>query len=360
MGNVKAEGEMNEVTPGSQRIVEVLLDESDPRPIWLQAWGGTNTIARALKTIEEDHPDKMEAAAQKIRFYFIWEQDNTYQSYIRPHWGKFGIPTIISDQFLAIAYDKQRRAIPQEMEHYFSAVWMNENLLKGRGPLLALYEAHEDGRFRSEGDSPAFLHVIPNGLRSAESPDLGGWGGRFVRVRDNTWLDPVSEPGYQYPDGRWYTGSAWGRERLKKEISDDAELAAYLEPQWQWIDAIQTDFAARADWCVKSYAEANHAPVVELAHALDMKVRSGQKVALSAKGTTDPDVDALSFRWWQYRDAGSYPGDVKIENAKEPDASLLIPADAKPGNSIHIICEVSDSGTPMLTRYRRVILTVTP
>ena len=57
LGNVKAEGEMEEVTPGSQRIVEVLLDKSDPRPVWLQAWGGTNTIARALKTIEEQHPD---------------------------------------------------------------------------------------------------------------------------------------------------------------------------------------------------------------------------------------------------------------------------------------------------------------
>ncbi|MGB5334489.1 MAG: DUF1593 domain-containing protein, partial [Woeseiaceae bacterium] len=44
LGNVKAEGEMDEVTAGSQRIVEVLLDESDQRPVWIQAWGGTNTI----------------------------------------------------------------------------------------------------------------------------------------------------------------------------------------------------------------------------------------------------------------------------------------------------------------------------
>ena len=85
LGNVKAEGEMDEVTPGSQHIVKVLLDDSDPRPIWIQAWGGINTIARALKTIEEEHPEKMAAVAKKIRFFFIWEQDNTYQSYIRPH-----------------------------------------------------------------------------------------------------------------------------------------------------------------------------------------------------------------------------------------------------------------------------------
>ncbi|MCX5771965.1 MAG: DUF1593 domain-containing protein, partial [Candidatus Hydrogenedentes bacterium] len=89
LGNVKAEGEMKEVTAGSQHIVKVLLDDSDQRPVWIQAWGGPNTIARALKTIEEQHPDRMAEVAKKIRFYFIWEQDNTYQSYIRPHWGGF-------------------------------------------------------------------------------------------------------------------------------------------------------------------------------------------------------------------------------------------------------------------------------
>ena len=53
------EGDMDKATPGSKRIVEVLLDDSDPRPVWLQAWGGPNTIARALKTIEEERPERM-------------------------------------------------------------------------------------------------------------------------------------------------------------------------------------------------------------------------------------------------------------------------------------------------------------
>jgi hypothetical protein len=125
LGNVNSEGEMEEATAGSQLIVKVLLDETDDRPVWLQAWGGPNTIARALKTIEEKHPEKMSAVAKKIRFYFIWEQDETYQKYIRPHWGKFNIPTIISDQFIAFAYENQRKAVPQEVQRYFSAAWMN-------------------------------------------------------------------------------------------------------------------------------------------------------------------------------------------------------------------------------------------
>ena len=179
LGNVKAMNEMDEVTPGSQRIAEVLLDDSDPRPVWIQAWGGTNTIARALKTIEEEHSDKMEDTAKKIRFYFIWEQDDTYQSYIRPHWGKYNIPTIISDQFIAVFYH-WKQYLPADKQEYLKAAWMNANILENHGPLCALYKAHtgdvagfEQGDFRSEGDSPAFFHTIPTGLRNMQSPDFG-------------------------------------------------------------------------------------------------------------------------------------------------------------------------------------------
>ncbi|MBP5612080.1 MAG: DUF1593 domain-containing protein, partial [Bacteroidales bacterium] len=90
LGNVEAEGEMDRETDGSRRIAEVLLDESDPRPVWIQAWGGPNTVARALKSIEEQHPEKMAYVAQKCRLFLIWEQDDTYQRYIRPVWEKYG------------------------------------------------------------------------------------------------------------------------------------------------------------------------------------------------------------------------------------------------------------------------------
>jgi hypothetical protein len=358
LGNVKTEGEMDEETAGSQYIVKVLLDETDNRPVWLLAWGGPNTIARALKTIEEEHPDKMAYVANKIRFFFIWEQDSTYQDYIRPHWGKYNIQTIISDQFIAIAYD-WNRIIPEEKHKFFSATWMKEHILKDHGPLCALYKAHDDGRFRSEGDSPSFMHTIVTGLRSTESPDWGGWGGRYVKIRENTWLDPVQEQGYQYPEGRWYSSTAWGRQRLRKNIQNDKELTAYLKPIWHWADAFQNDFAARADWCVKSYDEANHPPVVKLANALNLKVGSEENVALSANGTTDPDGDELTYRWWQYQEADTYDGTVEIENAGNQDASFKVPGDVGEGKTIHIICEVTDTGTPRLTRYQRVIVTVT-
>jgi hypothetical protein len=366
LGNVKKEGEMEEVTAGSRRIVEVLLDDSDPRPIWIQAWGGPNTIARALKTVEEEHPEKMPAVAKKIRFYFIWEQDKTYQSYIRPRWGKFNIPTLISDQFIALFYH-WKKYLPADKQAYLTGSWMKSHILENHGPLCALYKTHgkgdkgfDEGDFRSEGDSPAFFHTIPTGLRSMESPDWGGWGGRFVRVRDNTWLDPVSEPGYRYPEGRWFTGSAWGRTRLKKGIPNDAELISYLEPQWRWIDALQNDFAARADWCVKPYDQANHPPTVVLTHAPDLAARAGATVELSAAGSSDPDGHSLSYRWWQYRDAGSYSRAVELKNMHEKTAAFSIPKDSAKGQTIHVICEATDSGRPPLTRYQRVVVTVAP
>lgn len=358
LGNVDAEGEMDSITAGSQHIVKVLLDETDPRPVWIQAWGGTNTLARALKTIEEQYPDKMSYVAEKSRFFFIWEQDSTYQSYIRPHWGKYNIKTIISDQFEAIAY-RWKKAIPEETWKYLEGEWMNEHILKGHGALCSFYKAHENGDFRSEGDSPAFLHTIDLGLRNLENPDWGGWGGRYVNVRENTWLDPVPVEGYVYPEGRWYGSNGWGRCSLRPDNPATTEQRfAYFKPMWRWIAAMQNDFAARADWCVKSYEEANHAPIVVLAHAADMQVAPGKVMKLSAKGTSDPDNDNLTYKWWQYNEAGTYGKSVEIKDADQMDASVRIPDDAKKGETIHIICEVSDDGVPALTRYQRVVVEV--
>ena len=370
LGNVKAEGEMEEVTAGSQLIAKVLLDDSDNRPIWLQAWGGMNTISRALKTIEQEHPESMAEVAKKLRFFFIWEQDSTYQAYIRPHWGKYNIPTIVSDQFEAIAY-RWKQIQPEEMQVYFNAEWMKKNILENHGPLCSLYEAHKEtsernkhqyyaGDFRSEGDSPAFLHTIVTGLRSMESPDWGGWGGRYVWVRENTWLDPVPLEGYTYPEGRWYTKNAWGREgtRQGKTSSTHPEYREYFRPMWRWTPALQNDFAARADWCVKSYEEANHPPVVVLNHALDLNVKSGETVKLSAQGTSDPDGDKLNYRWWQYTEADTYEGTVQIKGASAKNASFKVPSDADHAKTIHIICEVTDAGSPAITRYQRVVVRV--
>jgi len=368
LGNVSKEGAMTKSTPGSRLIVKTLLDEKDNRPIWFLAWGGMNTLARALKTIQERHPDKMAYVAQKMRFFFIWEQDNTYQSYIQPDWGKYNILTIISDQFEAIAY-RWDKILRPDKQKYFTGDWMKSHILKGHGPLCSLYRAHtkgdkggfNEGDFRSEGDSPSFIYTIISGLRNGdlEHPGWGSWGGRYTRVRGNTWLDPVPDSTYQYPEGRWYSQTAWGRTYMREIYPKNQELMAeYYKPIGRWTDALQNDFAARADWCVKSYEEANHPPVVKLANALDISAKPGSKINLSAKGTTDPDGDELSYTWWEYQNADTYHGSIEFQNAHQQDASFTVPGDASPGETIHVVCEVKDNGSPQLTRYKRVVVRV--
>ena len=363
MGNASKEGEMTKDTEGAQLIADILLDETDNRPIWLQAWGGMNSIAKALKTIEEKHPDKMEAVAKKCRFYFIWEQDGTFQSYIRPKWAKpYNIPTIISDQFITFGYWWQRWNMPKELSTHLTAAWMQKNIFKNDNPMMAIYKKNTKSKnkggeqFMGEGDSPSFIHQIQTGLRSTESPDWGGWGGRFVLVRENTWLDKIPQ-GYSYPAGRWYTSTGWGRNHLNGK---QAEKEEYFKPTTRWFDAVQNDFAARVDWLVKPYAEANHEPVVKLAHALDLKVKPGATIALSAKGTTDPDGNTLTYKWWQYEEADTYDGKIEITNADQQDASFVVPASVEKGKTIHVVCEVTDNGTPPLTRYQRVVVEVDP
>ena len=89
-----------------------------------------------------------------------------------------------------------------------------------------------------------------------------------------------------------------------------------------------------------------------------MDVASGKTVKLNAKGTKDPDGDKLTYKWWQYREAGSYPGDITFSSNGGVKSSFVVPEDAKKGETIHVICEVTDDGVPALTRYARVIITV--
>jgi hypothetical protein len=214
------------------------------------------------------------------------------------------------------------------LHKYFDAEWMKRNILRDHGPLCARYEAHPQKGFRSEGDSPAFMHQIRVGLRSLEHPGYGSWGGRFTR----------EEPG----------SAVW------KGARDAGDVGKSI---WRFAEAFQNDWAARADWCVFDYERANHPPRVHVIGALDRNARPNQRIKISAEKSTDPDKHRLTFKWWQYADVDTCKALIDISTVEDGSAcTFTVPNE--PGKNIHVIVEVTDSGDPPLTRYQRVIVTI--
>jgi len=113
---------------------------------------------------------------------------------------------------------------------------------------------------------------------------------------------------------------------------------------------------------VKGYSEANHAPraVVNGVNGNEivyLKAGPGETVTLNAEGSSDPDGNGLSFRWYSYKEAGSFDGDIDLKDASDKTVSFVMP-DVKSDTTIHIILEVTDDGDPPLTHCRRVVVSI--
>ncbi|WP_290507064.1 DUF1593 domain-containing protein [Algoriphagus sp.] len=254
VGNIDFEGEMEKDTEGSDFIKAKLLDD-EMEPIYLQVWGGTNTIARALKSIEDDYKatPEWEGIYQKVIaktiIYAILDQDATYREYIAPNWPDLKI-FYNSNQFWCFAYP-WKQAVPESQHYLFEGEFMGNEIINNHGPLLKQYYSYGDRQkqegddehihgdptklenaqwgtfgiydFISEGDSPAYLHLIDVGLDNLNHPEWGGWGGRLVQSEEqpNRWED--------------------GANVLDYNPFTDTLDATY--PQIRWIEAIQEDFA---------------------------------------------------------------------------------------------------------------------
>lgn len=365
IGNIENVSEMTKVTEGSEWIKKVILDNK-PGPVYAQTWGGLNTVARALKSIQEQYegtrqwPAIQRKISDKLVIYNILNQDATLNDYIRPNWPNVKIIDNRS-QFWSFAY-AWKSSVPEPLQYTLRGPYMESNFLVGHGDLLTQYRTYRDGNptpgddqyngwrpeaseangnlgydvhdFISEGDSPAFMHLLNfNGLRASQNPTYGGWGGRFT-PNASGWIDTSDANPYS------------------------ANPADRRYPQTRWVEDIQNDFAARADWGVtSSYSDANHNPQASVRPGLDLTARPGSTITLRGKGK-DPDGDQLSYKWWQYTDADTYAGTVSLQGADTPTASFTVPTDAAPGTTIHLIFEVKDDGTPALKHYQRVIITV--
>lgn len=347
---------------GSRRIIEA-VDSDDPRPVWVLAWGGPNTLAQALWTVRQTRPPEAVARfVSRLRVYTISDQDDSGP------WMREAFPELFyiaspgmhaggayhAATWSGISGDLFHGRFVGAHHAIVDNPWLDEHV-RAHGPLGAQYPHTE---FIMEGDTPSFLNLINNGLSDPERPDIGGWGGRyeFYTPRTRAWfLQPETRPFWTDAedevlgvDGRWHTGN-------KPTI-------------WRWREAYQNDFAARMQWTVRSYGEANHPPVPRLGRPERLSARPGEVVTLSAEGSTDPDGDALSYAWFVYNEAGTFVtsqgttgGPVRIENADQAQARLIVP-DSRlfRMGEMHVVLAVTDQGAPALTRYRRMIIDVRP
>jgi hypothetical protein len=427
-GNVEFDGDYSKDTDGSNLIKSLLLDDQ-PGPLFVTAGGGQSTIARALKSIYDQHArtPQWEAIREKVSRKLViipfGDQDSTNARYIQPNW-----PGVSTWQLAMINFGYGARgAHSPENQVYLGTKWTMENV-SSRGPLGAMYRVWGDGKrmsaddptdyfglsgltaeelrakgywvwtqpqekgsFISEGDTPTFMNLLDNGLRAYEDGFWGGWGGRRRATTaaigggrggtvtpagpDDPGIAPglapagstanapapaaenpaaagrgPTPPGAQGAAGR---GVAPGGGRGGQQVSPATALV-----NARFFAAAQNDFAARLKWSVTpDFTGANHEPVVKIDGPLSVSARAGETIKLRAT-VSDPDRDKVTVTWWHYQDAGTYPGEVAIPNATSLDTTFQVPTDAQPGQTIHVILEGRDSGTPSLTRYQRVIVTV--
>jgi len=336
----------------SRRIIAA-VDAPDSRPVWVTIWGGAASLAQALWTVRATRtPAEVERFVSKLRVYSISDQDDAGP------WARMTFPKLFwiasihgTTQYELAAWTGiSTLNLPGADDEPVSKAWLRANI-RSKGPLGAVYPAPI---FIMEGDTPSFLYLIPNGLGSAEYPNWGSWGGRYEQLAGLPGLWTDAQDSVMGVDGKVFRNN-------KATV-------------WRWRQAFQNDFAARMQWSVTPrYKDANHPPELVLngqrgERPVEIAACPGQPVKLSAAGTKDPDGQPPTYRWWRYGEASGalYTPTTTLSGESESERIFTAPAWEQPfkielprdGYKFHVILEVSDNGSPSLTRYRRAVVTV--
>lgn len=323
------------------KLVLNAVDRDDPRPLWFCNWGTDNGSAASCLTRALDRvlAERGQAGYAKFKSKLHLASDD-----------QFGDHTFKLQPAFPLWVDTFRPEIDRRRwYHRFSALTataggfdIERDVRAGHGPLGELYPINTTHQ-QKEGDSGTFVYLIPNGLNEPTEPMWGGWAGRYGLMGDSERVKAAGRPYYWANQADTWNGTTHRENSLAR-----------------WAPHLQNDFAARMDWCVRDFAEANHPPVVKLPGERIRKVRSGEKVTLDASGTTDPDKDPLRFQWIAYPEPTGYTGKLPvISDDNQAKASLIVPPTEKP-TGLHLILMATDNGTPPLTRYARVVLQMEP
>jgi len=352
-------------TAGSRLIVQA-IEKDDPRPLWVSVWGGANSLAQALYSLRATRSaEDVSRLVRRLRVYTISDQDDSGA------WIRRNFPTLFyivsPGGYGAGTWTAIHSRIDGADNGTISNDWLRDNIQQGHGPLGAAYP---DVSYGMEGDTPAYLSLIPNGLSDPEYPNWGGWGGRYeLYVPAAAATDPNGFTGGVpiEPETRpiWtnasdavapLTRNAIGRAVMPGERT----IKDFRATLWRWRADFQNDFAARMDWSITAYKDANHPPKVQLAHPDWLTVKAGQRFFLSGLGTTDPDGDSLSYYWFHYPEVGGWTSAITSGIAPNIVTVDFTAPMVEERRDAHFILAVTDKGTPPVTRYRRVIVTIEP
>jgi hypothetical protein len=289
------------------KLILAAVDGNDPRPVWFLNWGTINgsapsSLKRALdQVLDERGPAGYAAFKNRLRL----SSDD-----------QFGDHTTTRQPPFVIWIDTFRPELAgKRWYHRFSALTataggfdVNRDVLTGHGPLGAMYPTNTTHP-QKEGDSMTFLYLVPTGMNDPEQPTWGSWAGRYG-LNENQ----QGRPYYVANQQDTWQGSTHRENTLSR-----------------WAVHLQNDFKARLDWCVTNFQEANH-----------------------------PDQNRLAFQWLFYPEVGSYRGAVpSLTGSDSPRASFVAPQ-VESAVTIHLVVTVTDQGSPPLTRYGRVIVTIDP
>jgi hypothetical protein len=387
-GNIQFDGEMEKDTDGSNLIKSLLLDNVNA-PIYLHAWGGLSSIARALKSIEDQYKNTPQwtviraKVISKAVIHPSGDQDNTGANYIRPNWPEIRYGNGGGAFGAGLAYNAQSNAAETD-KVYYSAAWMQENITS-KGDFGKLQRVWGDGKqmvkgdkfdyfgeadktadqlkqegyrvwtpprakgeFLAEGDTGTFLSLLDNGLE--------GWR---QENRRNPGVYQTAGATNIVPFGAANAAAAGARGAATSPGAPGAAgaTAAGPRPPSRFLRPLMHDLAERMTWAVTPrYADANHYPTVTLKQAR-LSAKPGELVNLSAIAK-DPDGNKVSLKWWRFENNGTYTGAVTLDTTDGPATSFHVPADAKPGDTIHIVAEANDDGKLSLARYARAVVTV--
>lgn len=356
--------EPGKVTDGSRHIVQTV--DASNEPLYVAIWGGAHDLAQALLDVKSTRTRKRtDRFVDKLRVFAISDQDGL--NGIHPkgtgQWIRENFPRIryvesgpltshIMDAGFRGMYQNDSRGgdrplplVRPGIEQLNDEKWIGENI-NAWGPLGELYpsDTHQNpgsprnGKGVKEGDTPSWFFVYPNGLNNPERPEWGGWGGRYRKQAQTYYVDAE--------DDHW-SGTDDTGVRRKWTVA-------------RWREAYQNDFAARMQWNLLPYTEANHNPVaiVENDDGKDMvrlRARPGSTIEIDVGKSYDPDGDELGFYWWQYTEISV--SKVDIEHVDQSSTRVKIPPQCPKGD-VHLVVEVKDMGSPNLVSYRRVVIQV--